>query len=246
MPTRRREWVGKGAKRLQVIPAPLFAKPPVAGYVGWFDLSDESTLTLAGSLITTVADKSGNGNNATGTNNPIVARDPTLGRLVAFFCNTAQLDVPTISASDRTASLFVVAMLRTLAANATLVGPGGDGGTQLRVSSTGKLTVNKADVSLIATQDNATVSEGVPFVAGMSMTATDCTLYTNTTSETDSNSTALTAGQIYRIGRSPSLVANSGEIWNGWIGEVIMYDTSLSSGDALATIGYLMSKWGIA
>jgi hypothetical protein len=31
----------------------------------------------------------------------------------------------------------------------------------------------------------------------------------------------------------------------GWIGEILVYDTTLSSGDATLVITYLMDKWGI-
>lgn len=223
-------------------------RPPVSGAVGWYDLSDISSLTLSGQLISSVADKSGTGNTATGTNNPMLGIDPGTDRPVMVCTPTGQLDT-NVSASDRTSTVFFVAMARIVTASGALYGPGSDGAIELRINSSGQLETLRADVASLAAQSNASVTAGVPFVAAQLITDTDITHYLrtggSTTSEQDANSTAVTAGQVVRIGRSPT-VGSSGEPWTGWIGEALFYDTSLTGTQVTDTIDYLRTKWGIA
>lgn len=243
--TRRREWTGNGAKRLGVIAPPRFGPPPISGAVGWYDFSDVATLTLSGQLISAIADKSGNGNNGTGQSGVYRGVDPDTGRHVGVFGLSSQVDLA-VSASDRTSTAFFVAMLKTLSQTAALMGPGSDGANEFRVNTSGNLETLRADIAGLATQGNAAVTAGVPFVACQLVTATDITHYLNTTSETDANATGFTAGQVLRLGRAPTVGAGGGDPWGGWIGEVLLYDTSLSGADALATVNYLRSKWGIS
>lgn len=250
--TRRREWVGKGAKRLGNIPPSPVGLPPVSGYVAWYDFSDLSTLTVSGQLVTAVADKSASGFNLSGTGAPSVAFDYTTGRAVVRLQFRDHFTNDSVGMSDRTFSAFVVGMLPSLSSSVsstfTLLAPGnGDGGNQFRVESTsGQLRTLKADLSGIGQQGNAAVTAGVTFVAGQVLTATDVTHYMGTTSETDSDSTTFTGGLTLSIGQFPSAFQADLHQFYGWLGEVVIYDTSLSSGNALSVIAYLKTKWAVA
>jgi hypothetical protein len=112
---------------------------------------------------------------------------------------------------------------------------------------------------------NGTAAESIGFVAGTARndgagaTLSTATAYLlrsvnggTTTIETfvdgsSNGTTALSGTQNYSatvslyIGRSHSTT----QYWDGWIAEVIAYDTALSGGDVSDVETYLTSKWGL-
>lgn len=59
------------ASNATIVPSTITSPLDISGCGLWLDATDVSTLTLSESNVTTWADKSGNGRNATGVNNPI-------------------------------------------------------------------------------------------------------------------------------------------------------------------------------
>lgn len=228
--------------------------PPVPGYVAWYDANDVSTITLdaSGLVVTAWSDKSSSGFNATASGSPMLFKPSRLRNTVIWFGATGTSLASSCPASDRTSSAFVAGMVPLLSAfdgTLAMLGSSGDGGNEFRVgasSGDGKLGTLVADVVFIGSQGNAAVTAGTPFVAAQVLTATDVTHYLGTTSETDSNSTSFTASRTLVIGRSPTVFESGRHQFYGWIGEIVIYDTTLSSGDTLATIDYLRTKWSIA
>lgn len=234
-----------GPGRLERLPE-VGPDPPVSGYTNWYDLSDYSTLTLTGQRITAVADKGSGAQNLTESVVPtLLIRTLPSNRTAAFFAaNTPTYLVSNADMSDMTSSAFVVACVQQVSAYNTLFGPNQDDGKSLRVDvTTGRLTTTFVDTADLGTQSNANVTEGVPFVAGQVLTASDVTHYLNGTSETDAHAQATTAARTFVLGHNPS--SSSLRPMRGWIGEVILYGSALSSGDAALVTNYLMSKWKV-
>lgn len=222
------------------------AGPPVTGAVGWYDASDTATITHTAGNITAWADKSGNANDLTlQGGNPVLGRNSQGVPVVWFDGLLSQLGTTAISMSDRTFTCVATVMPTQVTRFQAIVGPNNDGGNVFRIdATTGRLTTNRVDVAAIGTQSNAAFSAGVPGVAAQVLTATDVTHYLNLTSETDADANAFTANRNLRVGMSPSTTSPF-DAFIGWIGEIVIYDTSLSSGDVQSVISYMMGKWGI-
>ena len=229
------------------------SEPPVSGYNAWYDPSDLSTVTVSSAgLMTNLADKTGSFNSTSMVEAWLVQVPQVFsGRPCIWFAGgtTTQGINTNAPMSDITCSAFVVARAYTITGIfPAMLGPSADAGLEFRVNSSAgdaKLTVLSSDTAQIGDNDANLVTLGTPFVAGMVMSATDVTIYNNLNSETDAHSVTLTAGRTLVIGRAPFVNANA-DRWAGWIGEIVMYDTTLSSGAAISVIGYLMSKWGIS
>lgn len=252
---RRREWVGSGARRLREIPAPPFAKtPPVAGYTSWFDGDDLSTITLVGGAgVSQWNDKGSGATNAvqaTATKRPVLARHPSLfrGRTALYFGPTSNTTGQSLtcsaSASDMTQTSFVVGVVESLSFQMSMLGPNADGGNQFLIDDpTWGIATNKSDTAVVGIQGNATVAVGVPFVAVQAIAVGSITQYLNGVSETDSHSQTFTASRTLVIGDAPVTV--SGEAFRGWIGEVLIYDTTLNGTDVGTVTDWLRSKWDV-
>lgn len=222
--------------------------PPVSGYIAHYDPSDLGTVTLSGSVITALADKTGSFNSTGVNGSPLLLAMAGGYGLPAIFLNGFNSRVSSgASMSDITSSGFVVAQVMSASQSHALLGPNLDGGIEFRVDvTTSKITLDSADTAAIGDNDAAPVVVGTPFVAGYTLSATDCRVYNNLSGETDSGAFSLTGGRTLHIGDAPSVGAGGSRDMIGFIGEIVMYNTTLSDADAESVIGYLMSKWGIA
>lgn len=246
----RRKMVGTGVSRLRTVPLPVgvFGVPPVSGYVGWFDALDTANITKTAGAVSQWTDKSGNGNNltqATAANQPIYGLGQLNGLPCMNFDGSNDVFAATgISGSDRTSSYFMVASIPSLIAlNSYFGSNGGTGGFELRNEVTsGLVTVLRSGVSNIFQTTSLAVPTVTPFVLGCVLTATDATIYVNLSSENGANSDTFTAGRTTVVGQNRSGGTSFARIN---VGEVIVYDSSLSSGNTSLVIAYLMSKWGI-
>lgn len=229
--------------------------PPVAGAYAWYDPSDAASVTVsAAGLVTAIADKSGNARHSTSvTGNVVLAR--RLGmfaeRAALYFESAAgnRIGFTGVTMSDVSFSLFAVAMVQTVTSrNPCILGPSADGGIELRINSSAgdrKVYAAAADVADLGDNDAAPIVVGTPFVAGLVLSATEATLYSNLNGETDAHAVSLTAARTLTMGEA-STVAGGGERMFGYIGETVLYDSTLSVPNAEATIAYLMAGWGIS
>lgn len=220
--------------------------PPVSGYVAHFDASDLDTVTRSSGVVSALADKTGSFD-ATASGSPLITIPMGLfNGLPALYFRGSDNFTSGAGMSDMSASGFVVGCKETSSGTGTLFGCNNDGGGTLRVTATtGVLGFNKEDVAGIASLSSPTVTPLTPFVAGFTLTSSDCTLWLNLSSETDTHSQTLTASRTLVIGRVPTDATNASN-WLGWMGEMVLYDTTLSSGDATLVIQYLMTKWGVS
>ena len=236
---------GQAGGLVKAVPSRMFGpSPPVAGYVGWYDASNLANFTNTGHDITAWIDRSGNANDLTViSGNPVLGRN-YLGFPVVWFDGISVMG-NNISASDRTFTSIACVLVTQINSGRAIIGPSGDGGNEFRINATtGQISTLRADVAIIGTQGNAAVSVGVPVVVAQVLTATDVTHYTNLVSETDADANAFTAARVLRIGAAPTVISPF-DAFSGWMGEIVLYDSSLSSGDVQSVISYLMTKWGV-
>lgn len=238
---------GRGALRITDYKPPRLdgpQRPPVANPAVWYDPSDLASVTHVAGKISALADKSGNGYTMTSSAGQIYLGVPPgskVGRPVMFtagdiFNSTSPLP------GDMSATHFVVGCVHELSHYHNLLGHNGGGGNlSFRVNqTTGQLETDKSGQAVLGVQSNAAVTAGVPFVACSAIAASTVTHYLNFVSETDNHGQSFNGGGALRIGAD-----SSSSNFHGWFGEIVCYDTTLTSGQIEETIGYLMSKWGI-
>lgn len=225
--------------------------PPVSGYIAHYDPSDLATVTRnVNGSITALADKVGSFNSTGITGNVVLSVPPgEFNGLPGMYFESPITQITTgLGMSDITSSYFAVALPWTLTGrNPCIFGPSADGGFELRINNSagdGKISALSADTAVVGDNDATVVTAGVPFVAGAVMSASDVVVYKNLSGETDSHAVTFTAARTCVLGRAPS-VAGDADRFLGWIGEIVVYGTTLNSTDSALTIGYLMSKWGI-
>lgn len=252
MALRRRKMVGAGVSRLRTVPLPVgaFGVPPVSGYLAWFDAMDASSLTVSDGHVSQWSDKSGNGNHlvqATAANQPNYGLSFLNGApCVGFDGANDTLGCTALSGSDRTFSWFAAMAVHGLADTSSLIGSGGGtGGLEFRITSTagdGHLVLIKSGTANLF--DSSVLISGASRAQVMAccLSDTDITLYLNRTSDTGSNSTTFTAARTVLVGVNRGGGTSFARIH---VGELIAYGTTVGSTDALKTIDYLMSKWGI-
>jgi len=220
----------------------------------WLDATDNSTLTLSGSNVNQWRDKSGNGNNATGISSPIVSKNSING-LQSIYTNNGPYFTGPMPITGTTLTCFAVATtlvaLPKVANDQRLVslenGPNVDYGREDGVialfnqSGTSSITTWRVAGSPVA---SATISTGVPFMAVSQYDGSTGYLWENGSpgSPPSNSSSGTFAITKYGIGNQPN---NSGEYWIGNIGEVIIYNTSLSTSDRQKVEGYLAWKWAM-
>lgn len=216
--------------------------PPVSGYIAHYDFSDVSTLTLSNGNVSAVADKVGSFNLAGGGASiaPIIPYETKAGRVALAF-NADERLTSSCPMDDISSSLFFVACVRNNGGGYHFLGCSASGGAEIYQGSAtgGQLKVDKGGTSNLATLNAQTIAQNVPFAAGVVLDGAVVTMYLNGTSETDDPADyTFTAGRTLQLGAS----RNSNTL-RGWMGEVVIYNTTLNATDAALVISYLMSKW---
>lgn len=215
--------------------------PPVVPDLAWYDPSYDGGVLAGNGLVLALADLSSAGNPLY----PVtIATAPAIGaingRLAMGFSGSKQMQ-SSASRSSLTSSSFAVVLTNTVAAGArTVLGANNDGGNQFRLNGA-TLETSRQGVAVKASQGNASVSASTPTVVGQVIDASGVTQYINTTSETDADANAFTASRTLNVGRRNT----NQEGWDGAIGEIMMFASTLSGSDALLVVGYLMKKWGL-
>jgi hypothetical protein len=214
-----------------VIPATTSFNPrQISNCALWLDAADPSTLTLSGSNVTTWADKSGNGRNASGGVSPTYASNAVVFNGSSYLTTTAP-------AGSNTASYFVVFNATTPTVAGVLIGG--------NVLSTAVLVVN---TNLILGDWNANVAtNSTTILAGQtylgSGLASSGTLSVGLNGGTLSSGSATFSGSgTFTVGAGFTDNRNK---FNGSIYEIIVFSSTLSTNDRQRVEGYLAWKWGL-
>jgi len=237
---------GAGAASSSVSATPSNALAvSVSGLRLWMDSSDNSTLTLSGSTVTAWSDKSGNSNSATTiSGSPSIATQYS-NQYLNF--NSSRVSGP-VSVTGTTLSIFSVCIIPANGSNNPRI-------VSLGVTS----TVDYADTRYavlhvpsgtrdIRLQRNNVLAYkantlSTPIIASSIMDGTNCTSYVNGTSGTPVASTGNFGITTYAIG--VDVLSGGGAFFTGYIGEVLVYNSALTTSERQLIEGYLAWKWGI-
>lgn len=227
------------------------AEPPVSGYVAWYDASDTATITSSGGAVSQWDDKSGNGHHvvqATEANKPSTAAETINSLNVLTFGTDDWLAATTLNQPGVGSSSTWFFVLETTAATTerVLVGPNTDGTGLLFINLNPTTLVSKMVKFNVADYPLSTnaVTAQTPVVLTHQLVSGTSYAYRLDGVDNGSGSTAValgTGGHKMCIGSS---VYVRTKCLTGKLGELIRYDSALSSGDMTSVEDYLSAKWG--
>jgi len=212
----------------------IWSPSSITGLKVWLDANDTNTFTLNGSKITTWADKSGNSNNATGVNGPILLQNPNT---VSFNGNIQYLTTP-YTAYAAAETTFVVYSLYA-DGQMSLVESSITGGRQLQNLS-GKGTSLARNNQAWLAYGTVNSSTNTTYIGECLYNSSGINIYVNgAVSVSNTTNPAFTAG-LTVIGGSPG---QSNYYLNGTISEVLIYNSVLTADQRKLVEGYLAWKW---
>jgi hypothetical protein len=202
-------------------------------------------LVLSGSSVTQWNDKSGNGNN--GTANIPIALNSAINNLAALTFTTAEYIGGNISITGNTLTVFSTFKVSSLPSFGRVISLGSLGGDDFNnTSSTGILNYGSAAMGPMRVSQY--VSSATPLNTSVVHTVyfdgTNAYVYTNGGTASSMSSSGNFSVSRYNLGRSTN-TGDSGSLFSGFTGEVIIYNTLLTATQRQLVEGYLAWKWGL-
>jgi hypothetical protein len=222
----------------------------IPGLSLWLDAADTTSVTVLNGNATQWADKSGLSNNATATGT-IAYRSAAINTYSAMSYSGATSTYFRGSNSNSTNVLtcFSVATMNSgTYATARILSLGLAGTVDYNNSSyCAAIERNGQGINAFraatALGTSALSAYSVPFLCCSFFNGTNHTMFVNGTPGTTVASTGNFAYRVYNIGNS--LGEEGAVYWNGFIGEVIIYNSALSTRQRTQVEGYLAYKWGL-
>ena len=232
-----------------VVNNPQFDPRLIPGCQLWLDGSDTTTITGT-TAVSAWTDKSGNGNNTTifGTPNSTYG---TINHVKAMWFNGSSGTYGLFSNTGATVSGFVVGTMNSATATygrmiALGNNPGNDDSGTLQCPFLLRHIGNQA-FSTRRFQTNYTYSSytyDAPFLASIIYDGTNGNLYVNGSTIVQFGSTGNFGYSNYSVGCGIySISANTIDTWTGFVGEVILYRSALTSIQQQQVEAYLAKKW---
>lgn len=232
--------------RFRRSPGRALLAPPVIPTLAWYDADDLESLTLdSEGRVTTWGDKSGNGHHAAAAGSPAALTLTTfpgkanvLAQRPAIFFDSVNSHRFTSTApwgSDSSSSAFVALCVQGLVQYRTIIDSAPFGNQWLFDSAT--QVVFRHSVGQLGSQGNASITQVRPVVAGQLMASNAVRMYLNLTNEQDAHGSAVSAGN--------AVIGGGASFFHGWMAEVMLFNTTLSTTVAAQIVEYLMAKWGI-
>ena len=245
--------------QISLKPAPYANYYPLslAGCALWLDAADPAGTGIApanGSIISTWIDKSGTGNNGTSYGNPTFVTSAFNGKPSILFNGSTQRFLGAITNTGNTVSVFAIVSMNS----------GGQWGRICSLAVTNNFDGGVSSlyfIPLIRSSTNQSIQSGryqgsgnvnvgpvaitynVPFQAASIVNGTTNILYLNGTSAGSGSSTGNFGYTAYGIGAQPSDLQP--EYFQGYISEIIIYNTALTTTQRQQIEGYLAWKWGL-
>jgi hypothetical protein len=238
--------------------SPLFTPPSISGLMLWLDAADSSTLTLSGSNITQWNDKSGSNynfqNNATLTpwasassNRPTYNTQSGLNGLPVVSFDSAINQ--SLAASDvfggtatQSFTMFLITTSRlgrgidTYGNGWSINFPSYNSGNQNYVFT----SAGTAGYALASTSSNSPL-----WTQTLSQTASSVATFWNAGTQTATSNISNTSLRSSTVGFTLGITQGSNLYYSGYFGEVIIYDSVLSTPQRHEVEGYLAWKWGL-
>jgi hypothetical protein len=233
---------------------------PVSGYYVWFDASDASSITSSGGYVSQWNDKSGNSfhvtNGGGSSVQPQTGANTMNGKNVLTWNDTGSLrglrtSIPGALVGNPNVTVYAVARYNS-GGNWGLAAPfsfGEDQGSPTGIISFPTLAFKAAgDTWSGANGTNITNSTDIRdqnHIYSIKKSSSTITSYRDGTS-------LGTASGSWSIGNNAMVVGylpqggGGNWSWNGYVAEILVYNSALSSTDDATNIAYLKAKWGIA
>jgi hypothetical protein len=219
----------------------------VPGCALWLDAADQSSMTLSGSSVVTILDKSGNGFNLTGGSGWTYNVTKFNSSYPSFYRATkgsmlGQNNTFSITSSNIT--VFFVGQVINTSGQYYLV-DGGSAGTN-RFYTIIDTSTNIVHGNTVNADNNYSLPSTVfqPFIFSQS---TGTSPQTGSYNGTAINASAGTVGTITWNGITVGgRFTNASDWWSGHICEVIIYNTLLTTSQRQQVEGYLAHKWGLS
>ena len=233
-----------------------FRPTDIGGCTLWLDGADPAgtgAAPVAGSTITTWADKSTSANNATAYGTVTV--NTLVNGKLAILTTASSGFFGYLTNSTTTATTFVVATYVNANAYNRLFAV--SSGTLTEYNNPGvalfACAINGASMGPFYNSQNVTpvtsgpITQNQPFIMTTLFTGTQCRVNLNGISTTTSpvNISTSFSYTYYGIGTHANGFGSVGECWNGIIAEVIHYQAALSLQNYQQVEGYLSQKWGL-
>jgi hypothetical protein len=221
----------------------------ISGCVGWWDASDAASITQSGGLVSQWNDKSGQNNHATasGSARPTLTAGGLNGRSVMTFDGSANaMTVAANSAFNSSDLTYFIVFRQASAANK---------GVYTKLSATagtlGFGFVVRSDPQIWMLQKNAGSAQVLTSTANPTTQARvySVTSSTSATGHLDGVTAAAASGQSadHSLNQAVTIGARaSSEYLNGYIAEIIHFNTALSTADRARVEAYLAQRWGIS
>ena len=233
-----------------------FRPTDIGGCTLWLDGADPAgtgVAPVAGSTITTWADKSTSANNATAYGTVTV--NTLVNGKLAILTTASSGFFGYLTNSTTTATTFVVATYVNANAYNRLFAV--SSGTLTEYNNPGvalfACAINGASMGPFYNSQNVTpvtsgpITQNQPFIMTTLFTGTQCRVNLNGISTTTSpvNISTSFSYTYYGIGTHANGFGSVGECWNGIIAEVIHYQAALSLQNYQQVEAYLSQKWGL-
>jgi len=236
----------------------LFKPSDLAGNVLWVDPSDVSTLTFASgtSNVTSMSDKGSNGP-LFATSGTVPLCNSVIGGLSALYfasvyTNYMGATVNPITSSNL--SIFAVSVQSnggSQSAAGRLLSFGSNGQYDFNnnlYGFVGNNSSNNLSPYRNGWKSGVTLTGGQPYVSSTIYDGTNATITAYGVSYAGSTATSSAGGgsfyiNTFIIGAEPAPDGNAA--WYGYIGEIIVYDRTLLTGERQLVEGYLAWKWGV-
>ena len=218
----------------------VFSPSSFAGLQLWLDAADTSSLTLSSASVTSWADKSGRGNTATGTVAPSYNSST---RYITFNGSSQYFTLPNgaIPFGDTEYSMFFVSYTTSTTSNQHIIFGGQETTPNALHMYYSAGTVGHAWWTNQFTAGTVTINSSL-IIAATYQGTTRQTVINGGTPVTNS------PAQARANPNTPNFIGRRGtnvEHLNGGIGEILIYNSSLSATDRQTVEGYLAWKWGL-
>ena len=231
-----------------------FLPTSISGCSLWLDANDIATLftdagttnvSADGQSVYQWNDKSGNGRNVlqvTALTRPVYKTDVQNSLPSLRFDGTQYIDS---SATFASYPITIIGVAKNGSTTGTTRGVASvyssvGGGSRVYMNSSNGLTGNVGLASVTKQNLAITINASIPFVFGVQADASNLYTLLNGTSQTNAHTAAGTS-QIFRAGGYN--INNGATLLDGYVCEVIIYDSLLSAGNLTSVTSYLNSKW---
>jgi hypothetical protein len=237
-----------------------FSPIDVSGCILWLDCADPTSMTLSGSNVSQLNDKSGSGNHAiqaTGSNQPILVSDVRSGNSVVRFSGLGVSNTTTTTFFSNTAMSFPNAPYTVFAvaqSSNTVSYTSYSYIFNVGATTTYALLVGSRTSTFTTFAGNGSSWNDANALSGTQPTSNWTTMsvvnrgtnsglfpYINGNLRTLKNGPTV-ARTGYTIGEAPAPFR--GQNWNGDIGEILVFNRDIGA-DRQRIEGYLTRKWGL-